>query len=165
VRLERWFERRILGNIKYGFSYPEYVYCRDHQDVFSNLMAASWPLRVLAFISDGNQQGGNELKTLQEQIVSGNYFTGLGIGTRLGRTFGPEEDRAPGANPVIVLSYASWQRGFQGDTQIVGRTIKINGTAFTIGGVAPQEFTGTSVIPQIPDFWAPIAMQGQLVPG
>jgi len=165
VRLERWFERRLLGDIQYDFSYPEYVYCRDHQDVFSNLMAASWPLRVLASISDGNQQGGNELKTLQGQIVSGNYFTGLGIGTSIGRTFGQEEDRAPGANPVMVLSYAFWQRGFQGDTQIVGRTIKVNGTAFTIVGVAPQEFTGTSVIPQVPDFWAPIAMQAQLVPG
>jgi predicted permease len=165
VRLERWFESRRLGDIQYDFSYPEYVYCRDHQDVFSNLVAASWPLRVLASISDGNQQGGNELKTLQGQIVSGNYFPGLGIGTRLGRTFGPGEDRAPGANPVIVLSYAFWQRGFQGDTQIVGRTIKVNGTAFTIVGVAPQEFTGTSVIPQVPDFWAPMSMQSQLVPG
>jgi predicted permease len=165
VRLERWLESGMLGDIQFDFSYPEYVYCRDHQDVFSNLVAASWPVRVLASISEGNQQGGNELKTLQGQIVSGNYFTGLGIGTRIGRTFGPEEDRASGANPVIVLSYAFWQRAFQGDTQILGRTIKVNGTAFTIVGVAPQEFTGTSVIPQVPDFWAPISMQAQLVPG
>jgi predicted permease len=165
VRLERWFESGALGDIQYDFSYPEYAYCRDHQDAFSNLVAASWPFRVLASLSDGSQQGGNQLKTLQGQIVSGNYFRGLGIGTRIGRTFGPEEDRAPGANPVIVLSYAFWQRGFQGDPQILGRTIRVNGTVFTIVGVAPKEFTGTSVIPQVPDFWAPIAMQAQFVPG
>jgi macrolide transport system ATP-binding/permease protein len=165
VRLERWLESGMLGEIQYDFSYLEYVHFRDHQDVFSNLMAASWPVRVLASLSEGNQQGGNALKTLQGEIVSGNYFTGLGISTRIGRTFGPEEDRAPGANPVIVLSYAFWQREFQGDTQIPGRTMKVNGTLFTIVGVAPPEFTGTSVIPQVPDFWAPVSMQAQLVPG
>ena len=165
VRLERWLQSGMLGDIQYDFSYPEYVYCRDHQDVFSNLVAASWPIRVLASISRGSEQGGNELKTLQGQIVSGNYFTALGIGTRIGRTFGPEEDRAPGANPVIVLSYAFWQRAFRSDTQVLGRVIKANSTAFTIVGVAPEEFTGTSVIPQVPDFWAPISMQAQLVPG
>jgi predicted permease len=165
VRLERWFESGALGDFQYDFSYPEYRYCRDHQDAFSNLVAASSPVRVLASLSDDNQQSGNALKTLQGQIVSGNYFTGLGIGARIGRTFGPEEDRAPGANPVIVLSYAFWQRQFQGDAQIPGHAIKINDTIFTVVGVAPQEFTGTSVIPQVPDFWAPVSMQAQLVPG
>ena len=165
VRLERWFQSGMLGDVQYDFSYPEYIYCRDHQDVFSSLVAASSPVRVLASISESNQPGGSELKTLQGQIVSGNYFIGLGINARLGRTFGPGEDQASGANPVVVLSYAFWQRGFQGDTQILGHTIKVNGTAFTIIGIAPQEFTGTSVIPQVPDFWAPVSMQAQLVPG
>ena len=83
----------------------------------------------------------------------------------LGRTFGPDEDRAPGTNPVIVLSYASWQREFHGDSQVVGRLVKINGTDYTIIGVAPKTFTGTSLLPQVPDFWAPASMQGQLAPG
>lgn len=160
VRLERWFESRSLGDIQYDFSYPEYLYCRDHQDVFSDLIAASSPFRVLASLPGG----GNELRTLQGQIVAGDYFSGLGIGTRIGRTFGPEEDRAPEANPVLVLSYAFWQREFRGDSQVLGRMLKINGNAFTVIGVAPQEFTGTSVIPQVPDFWAPISMQTQLIP-
>jgi hypothetical protein len=60
VRLERWFESRALGGIQYEFSYPEYVYCRDHQDTFSNLVAASGPIRVLASVSQGNQQEGNK---------------------------------------------------------------------------------------------------------
>lgn len=169
VRLERWFKSRALGDIQYNFSYPEYVYCRDHQNdhqaVFSNLVAASSPLRVLASLSEGAGHGASAPETMHAQIVSGNYFTALGISAHVGRTFSAEEDRAPGANPVVVLSYAFWQRGFREDTHVVGRIIRVNGTAFTIIGVAPQEFTGTSVIPQVPDFWAPISMQGQLVPG
>jgi predicted permease len=165
VRFERWLKSRYLGDVQYNFSFPEYVYCRDHQDMFSTVVAASGPIRVLATISDGTQRGGNKLKTLQGQIVSGNYFTGLGINARLGRTFGPDEDGAPGANPVVVLSYAFWRRDFQADTQIVGRVLRVNGTAFTIVGVAPQQFTGTALVPVVPDFWAPVSMQAQLVPG
>jgi predicted permease len=164
VRVERWLKSGGLGDIQYAFSYPEYVYCRDHQDAFSNLVAASWPVRVVASLGNGNQHG-DRLQTLYGQLVSGNYFTGLGINAETGRTFGPEEDGAPGANPIALLSYAFWQREFRGDTNAVGKIIRINGTAFTIIGVAPQEFTGTSVIPQIPDFWAPTSMQSQVVPG
>jgi predicted permease len=165
VRLERWFKDRALGDIQYAFSYPEYVYCREHQDVFTSVIAASWPLRVLAVIGDAHDESGNQIKTLFGQAVSGNYFTGLGINAANGRTFGPLEDETPGANPVMVLSYAFWQREFNGDPGAVGKILKINGTAFTIIGVTRREFTGTSVTPQIPDFWAPIGMQPQLVPG
>lgn len=165
VRLERWLKSGYLGDLQYLFSYPEFVYCRDHQDVFSNLVAASGPFKVLASLSAGSQEGANALKTLQGQIVSGDYFSGLGMNARIGRTFGPDEDGAPGANPVIVLSYAFWQRGFQGDGQIVGRVVRVNGTAFTIVGVAPQQFTGTELYPVVPDFWTPISMQTQLIPG
>jgi putative ABC transport system permease protein len=165
VRLERWLKSGYLGDLQYDFSYPEFVYCRDHQDIFSNLVAASSPFKVLASISAGSQEDTNALTTLQGQIVSGDYFSGLGINARIGRTFGPNEDGAPGANPVIILSYAFWQRGFQGDEQIVGRVVRINGTAFTIVGVAPQQFTGTELYPVVPDFWAPISMQTQLIPG
>ena len=165
VRLERWLKSGFRGDIQYDFSYPEYVYCRDHQDAFSNLVATSSPVRVLASIEKNTRHGANESKTLQGQLVSGNYFAGLGINARIGRTFNSEEDSAPGANLVIVLSHAFWQREFRGDTQAIGQTIRINGTAFTIVGVTAQEFTGTSVIPQVPDFWAPLSMQPQLVPG
>jgi predicted permease len=160
VRLERWFKNRALGDIQYAFSYPEYLYCRDHQDAFTSVIAASWPLRVLATIDNVNQA-----KTIFGQAVSGNYFTGLGINAGVGRTFSPQEGGTGEAAPVIVLSYSYWQREFNGDGNAIGKIVKINGTAFTIIGVTPREFTGTSVIPQIPDFWAPIGMQPQLVPG
>jgi hypothetical protein len=58
------------------------------------------------------------------------------------RELGENGDRAPNANPVIVLSHASWQHEFHGDPQVVRRLVKINGTAYTIIGVAPKTFTG-----------------------
>ena len=64
-----------------------------------------------------------------------------------------------------MLSHACWQREFHGDPQVIGRLVKINGTDYTIIGVAPRAFTGTSLLPQVPDFWAPASMQGQLAPG
>lgn len=161
VRLERWLEKGMIGDIQYAFSWPEYVYCRDHQDVFSDLVATSFPVNVLAALPGREDQP----QTLHAQLVSGNYFRSFGVDAKFGRTFAPEDDRARGAHPLIVLSYAMWQREFHGAPQVVGSVVKINGTAFSIVGVAPQEFTGTSLLPQVPDFWAPASMQAQLLPG
>ncbi len=154
VRLERWFERQ-RGDIQYAFSYPEYKYCRDRNDVFASLVAASWPL---AAVADG-------VDRVQGQLVTANYFADMGVPAMVGRTFLPEEDRTPGGNPVLVLSHPFWQRKFHGDPEISGRVIKLNGTAFTVVGVAAKEFSGTGVLPQVPDFWAPVSMQQQLAPG
>jgi predicted permease len=160
VRLERWFESRNLGDLQYAFSYPEYRYLRAHANGFSRLAAAGWP--VLAF---GEARGGAVAEKLQGQLVSANYFTALGVPPRFGRTFAEDEDRVPAGNPVIVLSYAGWQQRFHGDAAIVGQIVQLNGTAFTVIGIAPQSFTGTSVMPIVPDFWAPVSMQGQHAPG
>ncbi len=150
VRLERWFETGYRGEIQYAFSYPEYQYCRDRNDVFISLVAAGFPLAVIA---DG-------VDKLQGQLVSTNYFTDLGVSARMGRTFLPEE-----VGPVMVISHSFWERRFHSDPGIVGHIVNLNGTAFTIVGVAAKEFTGTGVIPQISDFWAPISTQAQIAPG
>jgi predicted permease len=163
VRLERWFVRGWRGDMQYAFSWPEYLYCRGHQDVFSDLVATSWPVKVLAVLP-GDPKA-TQPRALQGQMVSGNYFGSFAVGAMLGRTFGPDEDRVPGANPVIVLSYAFWQRAFRGDRRVLGEIIKLNGVPYTVVGVAPQEFTGTELLPEVPDFWAPASMQAQLVPG
>jgi predicted permease len=99
------------------------------------------------------------------QTVSGNYFFSLGIAPSLGRTFLPEEDSAPGAHPVVILSHAFWDRHYGLDPLVLGKILQLNGVAFTIVGVAPENFPGTAVPPEPIDFWAPIAMQGQLQPG
>jgi macrolide transport system ATP-binding/permease protein len=163
VRLERWFTHGWIGDMQYGFSWPEYLYCREHQDGFSDIVATSWPLRLLAQLP--GDQAGTQLKAVQGQMVSGNYFRSLGVEAGLGRTFGPDEDRAPGGDPVAVLSYSFWQRAFHGDPQVARSVMRINGTGYSIIGVAPEEFTGTALLPQVPDFWAPVSMQSQLIPG
>jgi macrolide transport system ATP-binding/permease protein len=164
VRLMRTLESHFVGENQYAFSYPEYINLRDRQNAFQSVIAASWPVRVLVSDADETGGGSTQFKTAQAQIVSGNYFAALGINATLGRVFGPNEDHAPGGNPVVVLSHAYWQRQFHGDSQALGRILRIGNTSFTIIGVAPREFTGTSLNPQVPDIWALASMQQQLVP-
>ncbi len=160
VRLERCLASKSQGNFQYGFSYPVYVYCRDRSDQFSSLVAASWTFSALA-----STPGSAATQQRTGQLVSANYFADLGIPLQIGRGFLPQENRTPGANPVVVIGYAFWQRTFAGDPTILGRTIDLNGAVFTIIGVTPEHFTGTTVEVVVPDFWAPLSMQAQLVPG
>ena len=163
VRLERWFTNGWLGDMQYGFSWPEYQYCREHQDAFTDMVATSWPVHVLAQMP--GDHAGTQLKALQAQMVSGNYFRSFGVAAGLGRTFGSDHDSPEGPDPVIVLSHSFWQRAFHGNPQVIGSLMKINGTAYSIAGVAPEEFTGTALLPQVPDFWVPASMQPQLLAG
>jgi macrolide transport system ATP-binding/permease protein len=165
VRLRRMLESRFIGENQYAFSYPEYVNLREHQNTFQSVIAASWPVRVLASAPNEIRGSAIQFRPVQAQIVTGNYFGALGINAMLGRVFGPDEDRTPGGNPVVVLSYEYWQRRYRGDPHAVGSVIRLNNTAFTITGIAPSEFTGTSINPQVPDLWAPVSMQQQMVPG
>lgn len=102
-------------------------------------------------------------ETLQEQVVSDNYFSSLASDAAAGRFFLAEENQSV-AEPVMVLSYSFWQRRFNADPLIVGKTLKVNDATFTIVGVAPHDFIGTGAPPLVPDFWAPIAMQALLEP-
>ena len=165
VRLRRTLESGFVGENQYAFSYPEFVNLRIRQNVFQSVIAASWPVKVLVSAPDENGGNSNQFAPAQAQLVSGNYFGALGINAELGRIFGPDEDRFPGGNPVVVLSHAFWQRRYRGDPQVLGNVIRIGNMSYTIIGVTPQGFTGTSLNPQVPDVWAPVSMQGQLVPG
>ncbi len=158
VRFERWFESRGVGNRQYLFSFPEYLYCRDHQDAFADLVAASPATSVPA-------KWGDDTRSWSGQLVTANYFPALGVGARIGRTFLNTEDRSPGGDPVLVISSRAWKRWFDNDPGILGRVVQINGAAFSVVGVAPEDFTGTSVgDPTPPDFWAPVSMQATLFP-
>jgi macrolide transport system ATP-binding/permease protein len=165
VRLRRTLESHIIGDPQYAFSYPEYANLRDHQNVLQDVIAASWPVRVLAAVQDEAPGSAIQFRPAQAEIVSPNYFGALGINAMLGRVFGPEENGGPGGNPVIVLSYPYWQRRFHGDMHVLGSVLKLGSTSFTVIGVAPPDFTGTSLNPEVPDLWAPVSMQEELVPG
>jgi predicted permease len=95
--------------------------------------------------------------------VTGNYFQVLGVRPALGRLFGPEDDRVPGASPVLVISHGAWQRRFGGSADVVGRTIRVNGAPFTIIGVGPAGFHGVNSLFG-PDGWVPTMMSEQVLP-
>src|SRR5262249_47691783 len=97
------------------------------------------------------------------QEVSGGFFAVLGVNALLGRNITEEDDKVPGAHPVIVISYDYWQRRFARDPAIVGKSIAVNGHPFTIIGVAPPDFFGVRV-GDAPDVWAPIMMERQIIP-
>ena len=92
------------------------------------------------------------------QYVSGSYFRGLGVGARLGRTIIESDDR-PGAPPVATITHAYWQRRFNGDMAIVGRSVRINRVAFTIVGVTADGFAGALDVASTPDYSIPFAAE------
>jgi predicted permease len=103
----------------------------------------------------------NEPMTGDGMMVSGSYFPVLGITAAKGRLLTPEDDRVVGANYVAVIGYAFWQNRLGGDPDIVGKVITINGKPYTIVGVAPEDFNGTTT-GQKPMVYVPISMRGQL---
>jgi len=139
-------------------SYPDFLDLRERRpDSVEDLIAftlAPMSLRT---------NGGEPQRTFG-QLVSGNFFSALGVRPALGRAFLPEEDTAPNGHPVVVLSDSFWQRRFAGDPSIVGRTVMLNGVAYTVIGVAPPEFRGTEPYLNL-DLWVPMAMQPSVTSG
>jgi len=139
------------------FSYPLYSQVRDHNKVFSSVLASS-PIDSLQVRIDGGPE------KARGRLVTGNYFQTLGVKPLLGRTFTAEEDRVAGSDPVAVISYAYWRTRFSGDPSLIGRTVRLNNYPFTIIGVAPPGFFGEVVGDQA-DLWVPMMMEPQVLPG
>jgi len=137
--------------VGYGnFSYPEYVYLRDHNKSFQAL-AAHYSYAPLQMVADGSS------KEEQGAVVSSNYFSVLGVTPLRGRFFLPDEDAVPDRNPVAVISFSLWQRRFNGEPGILGKVVRINGTDFQVIGIAREDFTGVRVgVPN--DVWIPSMM-------
>src|SRR5262245_60495056 len=109
-------------------SYPDYLDFRDRNRVFGGLVAYLTP-QPLSLNVDGKNE------RVFAEIVSGNYFSALGLKPSLGRGFLPEDDRTPGESAVAIISHKLWQTRFGEDPRIVGRKVKFNGHPFTIVGV------------------------------
>lgn len=129
---------------------------RDQNVVFTDMSAYTFgqPVSMVT--------GGEPQQTFVE-LVTGNYFSVLGVRPLRGRFFGPDEDTKPGANPLAVMSHGLWQRRFGADPNIVGRTVALNGLGFTVIGVGPEGFRGVNSLFS-PDLWAPLTMYAQLLP-
>lgn len=147
-----------------NFSYANYVDLRNENKTLSGLLA--WQM-TSAGISNTNGQGETNVGRAEVawgELVSANYFDVLGVKPILGRGFLPEEDRTQNTHPVVVLGHELWQRRFNSDPSIVGKTIYMNGSPFTVIGVGPQKFEGVKfAIRQ--DFWVPIMMQSKFIGG
>jgi predicted permease len=144
------------GNNIEGFSSPQWKDYTAQDTGLSDIMGSSGlPLSM----TDGEKP-----ELIWGELVTGNYFSGLGVHPVAGRGFLADEDVKPGEKPVCVLNYNFWQRRYHGDPDAVGKTIKLEGHAFTIVGVAPRGFIGTTLFNFIPDVWVPSAMQKAVAP-
>ena len=135
-------------------SYLNFVDYRAQNTVFSGLVAYQFTPMGLTI--------GGETTNIFGQIVSGNYFSVLGVQPALGRAFLPEEDATPNASPVVVLSHRFWKK-LGGDPAVVGSVLTLNGRSFSVIGVAPAKFGGTDV-GVTPDLWVPMAMREWVLP-
>ncbi len=136
-----------------AFSYPNFSDYRAQNQVFSGLLA--FTTTQLEFDTD------DRIERVAGEYVSGNYFDVLGVRAARGRTFSPEEDRAPGTQPVAVVSDGFWRRRFGADPNLIGRMITLNNIPLTVIGVAPPSFNGM-ILEEPTEVWVPALTHPQL---
>src|SRR5437870_3608760 len=157
VSIDQILHGRFKRNAHHGssmLSYSEYLDYRDHNHVFSGLLA--YEPFVEATL------GGGKMKELTGTLATCNYFEVLGEHPGQGRGFLESDGAAPGGNAVVVISDDLWRGTFASHASLVGKRIILNRTAYTVVGIAPPGFRGTEPIPS--SFWAPITMQKALDP-
>src|SRR5215510_2847537 len=136
----------------FALTYPFYEMIRDHNQSFTGVIAGS-------AVGDGrlivNEAGGGGGEPVQQQRVSGNFFSVIGVSAVVGRALTEADDNPATAQPGAVISYEFWRRRFGLDPAVVGQQVKINDTALTIVGVSPPGFFGFEV-GRRPDIWWPI---------
>ena len=137
------------------FSYPDYAALRDQNNVFDGLVA--WG-GITASINSNDRTD-----QVSGAIVSGNFFDVIGVRAQLGRVISTEDDKTPGAHPVVVISQGLWQTRFGGDQNVVGRQLLLNGNTFTVIGVLPAGFDGLQM-GAIRDLYVPLMMQATMRP-
>ena len=158
-----------------GFSYPDFETFRDHNRVFSGLIAASGN-RLALTGAEGSPQAGSTrgggiatafgfhfpslmaggAEFVSAAIVSENYFSVLGTSAVRGRVFRQQDARDLDLHPAVLISENYWRRRFDRNANIVGKTFKLNGAAFTVIGITPHHFVGTNQ--NVPDFWLPLRL-------
>ncbi len=136
------------------FAYHEFEWLRDHNQVFSGVFAAHSATPTLPVAVEGSAQSG-QTERVSVSLVSGAYFSVLGVNAVLGRTFTAEADKISDADPAAVISYGYWGNRFALDPSVVGRKLRISQTTFNVIGVAPPEFFGETV-GRSPDVWVPL---------
>jgi putative ABC transport system permease protein len=141
----------VEGFSRVGASYREYLDIRDLSSSFDGLVAFTGVTSGLAATPDALP------KLTLGLLVSGNFFSVMGVEPELGRGFRQEEDQVPGRDAVVVLGHGLWERQFGSDPSILGRRVHLSGIEFTVVGVAPERFTGMNQFVRS-DFYAPLMM-------
>jgi predicted permease len=137
-------------------SYADLKDFQARNGVFRSLAGYTSP-RLITWQADTGSQ------RMFSELVTGNYFSTLGLSPVRGRFFLPDEDSAPGAHAVAVMNYGTWQSRFGAAPDVIGKTLRLNRVVFTVIGVAPPHFIGVNAIFG-PDLWIPAAMAEQLLP-
>ena len=174
VNIYRW----EVGTNGQTFSYPSYIYFRDHNTTFSSLVAATGTDLSFSEVSrvPGSARGAGRASSLfgirffqqmaggtelvSAAVVSENYFQTLGISPALGRAFIPDDARRQ--EPVVMVSYNFWKRRLNSNPALLGKLVKLNGKPLTVVGVTPRDFMGT--YPDIPSVWVPVSSLPSLEP-
>lgn len=136
------------------FSFPFYQRLRGAMTSLSAAAAVQYRGSRWG-LADAGTEGVGE--TVDTPGATGNYFETLGVSARLGRTFGPDDDKSGAANPVVVISHGLWQRRFGGDPNNVGRAPRLDTLPVTVIGVMPPEFVGFQADVH-PDVWWPLQL-------
>ena len=146
--------RRSVDGQDEGFSHRGYLAYRQQAQSFSQLLAYREAKLVL--------RDGDAPARFEAQLVTENFFAGLGVRMARGRDFFPEEHRTPGTHPVAIVSHQLWQQRYHANPAILGRTVRLNDTLFTIVGVAPAGFGSLELnLTGPPDFWLPMMMEAE----
>jgi predicted permease len=133
-----------------GISYPDFDDLQKRATMFESLATARTQGAAISH-STGKS------RITVGLVVSGDFFHVLRLAPALGRVFRPEEDQVPARDAVAMISYGMWQKDFGGSPDVLGKTIRVARTQFTVIGVVPQSFTGVN--PMIhPEFYVPRMM-------
>ena len=143
------------GDGTHTFSHPLYLALRDRATVLSGLTGQMIESASLA------GEGHNEI--VEVGLVAGNFFDVLGVRPHRGRLLTAEDDRVKNAHPVAVLQYDFWRNRFGAAEETVGSTVRLNGTSFTVVGVADPRFEGTDTS-ETTDVWVPVMMKPAITP-
>jgi predicted permease len=152
-----WDDLPDGGRVGTSFSYPVYEQLRRDNRVLSDVFAFKGLGRMTVTIH-------GQAEVAEAEMVSGNYYSALGVRPQLGRGIQQSDDGAVGSGPVAVISDALWEREFGHAPDVIGKTILLNGQSLIVVGINPPGFTGAYSAQGTPDIFLPFSMQPIVAP-